>query len=61
MFAAELRVVQRAVDRVQADVARLTDENTYALDYLLSQPVGEGGGGFEDGDGNGNGNGGVWD
>ncbi|KAI9674623.1 MAG: hypothetical protein M1829_003705 [Trizodia sp. TS-e1964] len=37
MYASELRVVQRAVGRIHADLARLADENSYMLDYLLSQ------------------------
>ena len=39
MFAAELRTVQKAIARIQADLARLADDNLYTLDYLLSQPV----------------------
>ena len=38
-FSAEMRTVQRAVSRVQADFARMADDNIYALDYLLSQPI----------------------
>ena len=38
-FAAELRTVQKAVARIQADLTRMADDNIYALDYLLSQPV----------------------
>lgn len=41
-FAAELRSVQKVVGRVQAELGRLGDENGYALDYLLGQPVGKG-------------------
>ena len=37
-FAAELRTVQKAVTRIQSDLARMADDNVYALDYLLSQP-----------------------
>ena len=36
-FAAELRAVQRAVARIQIDLARLADENGYLIDYLLQQ------------------------
>lgn len=38
-FTAELRTVQKAIVRIQADLARLADENSYTLDYLLSQPA----------------------
>lgn len=38
-FSAEMRTVQRAVSRIQADLARMADDNIYALDYLLSQPL----------------------
>ncbi|MCJ1246856.1 hypothetical protein MMC30_004065 [Trapelia coarctata] len=38
-FAAELRSVQKVVGRVQAELGRLGDENGYALEYLLGQPV----------------------
>lgn len=38
-LAAELRVVQKAVATIQLELARLADENIYALDYLLAQPV----------------------
>ena len=41
MFAAELRTVGKAVARIQSDLKRLADENVYAIDYLLSQPVTE--------------------
>lgn len=42
MFAAELRTVGKAVARIQSDLKRLADENVYAIDYLLSQPVRDG-------------------
>ena len=38
-FASELRTVQKAVVKIQADLARLADDNVYALDYLLAQPI----------------------
>lgn len=38
-FPAEMRTVQRAVSRIQSDLARMADDNIYALDYLLSQPI----------------------
>ena len=38
-FGSELRTVQKAVAKIQADLARLADDNVYALDYLLAQPV----------------------
>ena len=38
LFAAELRTVQKAIARIQADLARLADDNLYTLDYLISQP-----------------------
>ena len=38
-FSAELRTVQRAISGIKADLARMTDDNIYALDYLLSQPI----------------------
>ncbi|KAI4140606.1 MAG: hypothetical protein L6R39_005726 [Caloplaca ligustica] len=40
-FAQELRVAQKAVGTIQADLARIADENVYLLDYVLSQPGGE--------------------
>lgn len=36
-FAAELRTVQKAVSKIQADLAKMADDNIYALDYLLLQ------------------------
>ncbi len=36
-FAAELRKVQKAVAKIQADLSRMADDNIYALDYLLLQ------------------------
>ncbi|MCJ1417693.1 hypothetical protein MMC32_004038 [Xylographa parallela] len=38
-FAAELRSVQKAVARIQQELTRMADDNLYALDYLLAQPV----------------------
>lgn len=38
-FSAEMRTVQRAVGRIQADLVRMADDNIYTLDYLLSQPI----------------------
>lgn len=38
-FSGEMRTVQRAISRIQADLARMADDNIYALDYLLSQPL----------------------
>lgn len=38
-FAAELRTVQKAIAKIQSELARLADDNTYALDYLLAQPL----------------------
>lgn len=38
-FAQELRVAQKAIGTIQADLARIADENVYLLDYVLSQPA----------------------
>ncbi|KAE8150192.1 WD40-repeat-containing domain protein, partial [Aspergillus avenaceus] len=38
-FAPELRAVQRAIDDIRENLKKLTEKNTYDLDYLLSQPV----------------------
>ncbi|MCJ1390178.1 hypothetical protein MMC18_003036 [Xylographa bjoerkii] len=38
-FAAELRSMQKAVARIQQELTRMADDNIYALDYLLAQPV----------------------
>ncbi|KAL8997720.1 MAG: hypothetical protein Q9169_003049 [Polycauliona sp. 2 TL-2023] len=35
----EVRMVQKAIDTIQVDLARLSDENIYILDYILSQPT----------------------
>ena len=35
-FSSELRTMQKAIAKVQADLSRLADDNIYALDYLLS-------------------------
>lgn len=37
-FAAEMRSVQKAVSRIQRELAKLADENVYAIEYLLTQP-----------------------
>lgn len=39
-FASELRSVQKAIAKIQAELARMADDNVYTVDYLLSQPVG---------------------
>lgn len=36
---AELRAVEKSVKRIQAELARLADENVYRIEYLLAQPV----------------------
>ena len=36
---AEMRLVQKAVAKIQNELMKIADENTYTLDYLLSQPV----------------------
>ena len=38
LFASELRLVRKAITKVQSELARLTDDNAYAIDYLLAQP-----------------------
>lgn len=38
-FASELRTVQKAIAKIQFELARLADDNIYALDYLLAQPL----------------------
>lgn len=38
-FSTELRTIQKAIAKVQAELARMTDDNIYTLDYLLSQPM----------------------
>ncbi|KAH7054229.1 WD40-repeat-containing domain protein [Macrophomina phaseolina] len=40
-FAPELRAVQKVVAKVQREVARLAEDNVYAIDFLLAQPVGK--------------------
>lgn len=40
-----LRTAQKAVTKFQVELARMTEDNVYAVDYLLSQPCGGGGGG----------------
>jgi len=36
---AELRSVEKAVRRIQTELAKLADENIYRIEYLLAQPV----------------------
>ncbi|KAF2801740.1 WD40 repeat-like protein [Mytilinidion resinicola] len=36
---AELRSLQKAVVRIQTELARLADENVYRIEYLLAQPL----------------------
>ncbi|RPB26948.1 WD40 repeat-like protein [Terfezia boudieri ATCC MYA-4762] len=38
-FASDMRVVQKAVGKIQSDLAKMADQNIYTLDYLLSQPA----------------------
>lgn len=38
-FASELRTVQKAIAKIQLELARLADDNVYALDYLLARPL----------------------
>ncbi|MCJ1422755.1 hypothetical protein MMC29_000635 [Sticta canariensis] len=38
-FSIELRTIQKAVARFQVELARMTDDNIYTLDYFLSQPI----------------------
>ena len=38
-YESELRSIQKAISRIQRELARLADANVYAVDYLLSQPV----------------------
>ena len=40
-YAAELRTVQRAVSRMQAELTRMADDNNYSLEYILSQSSAE--------------------
>lgn len=37
-----LRTAQKAVTKFQVELARMTEDNVYAIDYLLSQPCGGG-------------------
>ena len=37
LFATELRTVQKAIAKIQVELARMADDNIYALDYLLLQ------------------------
>ena len=36
---AEMRLAQKAVTKIQTEVIKIADDNTYTLDYLLSQPT----------------------
>ena len=38
-LASELRTVQKVIAKIQLELARLADDNVYALDYLLAQPL----------------------
>lgn len=38
-FSTEMRAIQKAIAKVQAELGRMTDDNIYALDYVLSQPI----------------------
>ena len=38
-LAPELRAVQKSITRIHTELTRLSQENTYTLDYLLAQPV----------------------
>ena len=38
-FASELRSVQKAIAKIHFELTRLADDNVYALDYLLAQPL----------------------
>ena len=53
-FAAELRTVQKAVERIQVELKRVADDNLYALDYLLGMPGTKQANGVENGIVNGN-------
>ena len=37
LFVTELRTLQRGIVKIEADLARMADDNNYALEYLLSQ------------------------
>ena len=39
---AELRIVGRAVGKIRDELRRLSDENCFTIDYLLSQPSSNG-------------------
>jgi len=39
IFASELRTMQKAIAKIQSELARLADDNLYTLAYLLTQPV----------------------
>lgn len=39
LFASELRTVYKAIGKIQLELTRLADDNIYALDYLLAQPL----------------------
>lgn len=38
-FSTELRTIKKAVTKIHANLERMTDENIYVIDYLLSQPA----------------------
>ena len=43
VFGPLLRTAQKAVTKFQVDLARMTEDNVYAIDYLLAQPaIGDG-------------------
>ena len=37
-YSQELRMAQKAIGAIQTDLTRITDENAYALDYVLNRP-----------------------
>ena len=39
LFASELRTVYKAIGKIRLELTRLADDNIYALDYLLAQPL----------------------
>lgn len=39
LFTSELRTAQKAIAKIQSELIRLANDNIFALDYLLSQPV----------------------
>ena len=38
-FSTEMRAIQKTIVKVQSELGRMTDDNIYSLDYLLSQPT----------------------